>query len=168
MGCGSIYSKAVPASVLVLSLDPALYANVRATLQSDGRFVSTDQEIHCSPPLAPLTNIYPAALPAEEWDGWAAQRSPMPDPRSMSVLILECRDAHWVAEIGALLDRGLAATVWFVDARDRAWSAGDVDAVQLALTRRSGFAFSGERGRSPLATTYVTPPRSAHLATTAR
>ncbi len=93
--------------MIVLSEDPNLFDSVRATLRSDGRFIDADDGVHCDGASVSLTNIYPIEMTPGEWDGWESTDPQMPDPRSMSTSIFECRSVVWVAEVGRLL-----AQVW--------------------------------------------------------
>jgi len=123
----------MPRSVILVSGDPNLLDSVRAVLQSDGRFIVTEDGLHCDGSAAPLTNIYPVEMPPAEWDGWNSGDHQMPDPRFMSSLIFESWSPAWVAEVGRLLDQGLESPAWFVDSADQAWPAGRVDPDRIAL-----------------------------------
>jgi hypothetical protein len=118
---------------MVLSQNPNLFDSVRAVLRSDSRFIYADEGVHCDGSIVPLTNIYPIEMAPAEWDGWELTDTEMPDPRSMSVLVFECRSAEWIAEVGTLLARGLETRVWFVDSADTAWPAEQVDPQQISL-----------------------------------
>lgn len=120
--------------MIVVSEDPNLFASVRATLSSDGRFIDTDEGVHCDGSVAPHTNIYPVEMSAAEWDGWDTGDGQLPDPRSMSALIFESWSATWIAEIGKLLAHGVETPIWFVDSADTVWPAGLVDPDRIALT----------------------------------
>lgn len=69
----------------------------------------------------------------DEWYGWKPRRESLSEPTSMTTLLFECASADWVAEVGRLMAQSIAAPVWFVDAADQVWPAGDVDAHRLAL-----------------------------------
>ncbi len=77
--------------MIVLSSDSDLFDNVRATLRSDARFVDADDTLQCDDSPAPVTNIYPVEMDPVEWADWDLAASEMPDPRTMSHLIFECR-----------------------------------------------------------------------------
>ena len=119
--------------MLVLSPDADLFNAVRSVLRADDRFTDAGSSVHCDGGAAPLTNIYPVTLSSAEWDGWEGPDGGMPTLASMWALIFECRSPEWVAEVGSLLDAGLEAPVWFVDAADRVWAAGEVDPRRIAL-----------------------------------
>lgn len=119
--------------MIVVSDDPNLFESVRATLRSDSRFIDAGDGVHCDGSVVPLTNIYPVEMTPAEWDGWESGDSRMPDPWSMSALILECRSPTWVAEVGTLLAQGLERPVWFVDSASTTWPADRVDPDHIAL-----------------------------------
>ena len=119
--------------MIVVSDNPNLFDNVRAALRSDRRFVDTDDGVHCDGSVAPLTNIYPIEMTPADWDGWESADSQMPDPKSLSGLIFECRSPTWIAEVGTLLAQALETPVWFVDSADAAWPAARVDPDRIAL-----------------------------------
>jgi hypothetical protein len=79
-----------------------LIEDVRRTLMADSRFANAGKTIHCDGVVAPLTNIYAVRMGATDWEGVDPVRG-MPDPRTMSTLVLECRSAEWVAEIGGMV-----------------------------------------------------------------
>ena len=118
----------------MVSDDPNLFDSVRAALRSDGRFIEAVDGVHCDGLVAPLTSIYPVEMAPADWDGWESGASQMPDPRSLSALVFECRSPAWIAEVGTLLAQGLATPVWFVDAADAAWPADRVDQDRIVLT----------------------------------
>ena len=124
----------MPQSVLLVSDDANLMDSVRGALLPDDRFLDADGGLHCDGSVVPWTNIYPVEMAAVEWDGWEPGAGPMPDPRSMSVLIFECRSPAWIAEVGTLLKRGLEAPAWFVDSAGTAWPADGVDQDRIVLT----------------------------------
>lgn len=119
--------------MIILSEDPNVFDNVRATLRSDGRFTETDGELRCDGSLAPLTNIYTVEIPPAEWDGWHSGDSQIPDPNSMAALIFETRSSAWIAEVGILLARRADKPLWFVDSEDTVWPADQVDPDRIAL-----------------------------------
>jgi hypothetical protein len=123
----------VPRAVIVVSRDPNLFEHVQDVLRPDPRFIISDG-IHCDGSVVPLTNIYPIAMAALEWDDWEADGDRMPDPRTMSTLIFETGSSTWVAEVGKLLAGGLEALVWFVDSSGTAWPADLVDPDRIALS----------------------------------
>lgn len=108
--------------------------SVRGALLPDGRFFDADGALHCDGSVVPLTNIYPVEMAAAEWDGWESGDGQMPDPRSMSVLIFECRSPAWIAEVGTLMGQGLKTPVWFVDSAGTAWPADGVDQDRIVVT----------------------------------
>lgn len=118
--------------MIVLSTNAELFDDVRRSLLADRRFVDGGDVIHCDGVVAPLTNIYAADVSPVEWESMDVP-SGMPDPRSMTTLILECRSPEWVAEIGRLLARDLGEGIWFVDAADNVWPADRVEPTQVAL-----------------------------------
>ena len=119
--------------MLVLSSEPDLLSAAKRIGADDPRFLVTGDSLHCDGTGAPLTNIYPVEPVLAEWDGWEAPATDMPDPRTMSQLIFECRSPEWVAEVGGLLAEGIAAPVWFLDAAGVPWSAGEVDPSRVVL-----------------------------------
>jgi hypothetical protein len=123
----------VPRSVIVLSEDPQLSANLRAWLRDDSRFIETVAGLHCDGTAAPSTNIYPVEIPNVEWEDWDAERTGVMDPQAMTALIFECRSAVWIAEVGALIAASADKPVWFVDSANVAWPVDRVDPKQLAL-----------------------------------
>lgn len=152
----------MPRSVIVLSEDPNLFESVRALVRLDGRFIDGRDRLHCDGTSAPLANIYPTEMVSVEWDNWESTDPQMPDPRSMSALIFECRLAGWIAEVGRLLAEGLETRVWFVDAMDTAWPADQVDPNRIALvcTRSCAAVRSWPGPVTPL----TTEERAANLA----
>jgi hypothetical protein len=122
----------MPRYVIVLGNSADLFDDARRTLLADGRFIDGGDTIHCDGTAAPLTNIYAVDMSPAEWDSWAPADG-MPDPRTMSTLMLECGSPAWVAEVGAMLARGLDTPIWFVDSADAVWQADQVDAEQIAL-----------------------------------
>jgi hypothetical protein len=124
----------MPRSVIVLSSDPNLFENVRATFRSDTRFIDAVDTLHCDGSVSPLTNIYPVEMNSVEWDDWDSDASVMPDPRIMSVLIFECRSPEWIAEVGRLLANGLDTPVRIVDASNTAWPANQINPAAIVLT----------------------------------
>lgn len=123
----------MPRSVLVLSRELDLFEAVRHAVAEDTRFHVTDGALHCDGTAAPLTNIYPVESESADWEDWVPSDSSMPDPRNMSQLIFECRSPEWVAEVGSLFDASIEAPVWFLDATDFVWPAGQVDPSRIAL-----------------------------------
>ena len=123
----------MPRSVIILSSDPDLFANVRAALRSDARFIDAGDTLHCDGSLSPLANIYSVETNPVEWDEWACGAIDMPDPRNMSQLLFECRSPAWVAEVGRLLANGLSAPVWIVDSADTPWPANEIDPARIVL-----------------------------------
>jgi hypothetical protein len=119
--------------VIVVSNEENFFESVKATLLRDARFIDLGDDLHCDGLVAPVTNIYPVDIPDVEWDGWEPTDKHMPDPRSMSALVFECRTPAWIAEVGSLLAQCLPSPVWFVDAADVAWPAGQVDVDHIAL-----------------------------------
>jgi hypothetical protein len=122
----------MPRSVLVLGQNAEFFEDVRRALAADARFDDVGDLIHCDGSTVPLTNIYAVQMDPVEWEGWDPATG-VPDPRTRSTLVLECRSAHWVAEIGEILARSLAVPIWFVDGADRAWPADKIDAERIAL-----------------------------------
>jgi hypothetical protein len=118
--------------VIVLGSNADLFGDVRRTLLADSRFIDVGDTLHCDGAAAPLTNIYAVDMSPAEWEGWDSTGE-MPDPRTMSTLLLECRSPAWVAEVGEILARGLDAPLWFVDSADTVWTAGRIDAERVAL-----------------------------------
>jgi hypothetical protein len=118
--------------VIVLGSNADLFDDVRRTLLADSRFIDAGDTVYCDGAAAPLTNISAVDLSPAEWEGWDSTGE-MPDPRTMSTLLLECRSPAWVAEVGEILGRGLDAPLWFVDSADTVWPAGRIDAQQVAL-----------------------------------
>jgi hypothetical protein len=57
----------------------------------------------------------------------------MPDPVTAQQLIVECRSAAWIAELGQRLAAGLDASLWLIDPADLAWPADRVDSSRLTL-----------------------------------
>jgi hypothetical protein len=123
----------MPRSVIVVSSDLNLFESARAVLRADDRFTDAGDYLHCDGSVAPLTNIYPVEMTSADWEGWEPGGSDMPDPKSMSAVVFECRSPEWVAEVGSLLAQGLEMPVWFVDSADCAWPADRVDPDRIAL-----------------------------------
>ena len=115
-----------------MSNDPDLFDHVRASLRADSRFIDAGDTLHCDSSVAPLTNIYPTEVIPAEWEDWGSA-SDLPDPRTMTLLIFECRSPEWVAEVGELLAKELEAPVWFLDSIGTAWPAGQVDPARVVL-----------------------------------
>jgi len=118
--------------VIVLGSNGDLFGDVRRTLLADSRFIDAGDTIHCDGAAAPLTNIYAVDMNPAEWDDWDSTGG-MPDPRTMSTLMLECRSPAWVAEVGKILARGIDAPIWLVDSADTVWPADQIDAERVAL-----------------------------------
>lgn len=118
--------------MIVLGSSADLFGEVRHTLLADRRFIDAGDAIHCDSAAAPLTNIYAGDMNPSEWAGWDSTGG-MADPRTMSTLMLECRSPDWVAEVGKILARGIAAPIWFVDSADTVWPADQIDAERIAL-----------------------------------
>lgn len=116
----------------MLGNNAEFFDDVRRSLLADRRFVDGGDVIHCDGIVAPLTNIYAADVSPIEWQGMDVPAG-MPDPRSMTSLILECRSPEWVAEVGQLLARDLGKGIWFVDASDTVWPADQVEATKVTL-----------------------------------
>lgn len=110
----------MPRSVIVVSPDPNLFEHVRATLRADERFIDADDCLHSESSVASLTNIYPVEMTSADWSGWELEGRGMPNPTTMSTLVLESSSPEWVAEVGSLLARGLRMPVWFIDSADKA------------------------------------------------
>lgn len=123
----------VPRSVIVLSGDHELFEHLRAALARDRRFFDAGESLHCDGMAAPLSNIYPVRNDPVDWEHWTTAVSDMPDPRTMSALIFECRSPEWIAEVGQLMALSTTAPVWFVDVADTAWPADQVDPRRLTL-----------------------------------
>ncbi|MFC5266846.1 hypothetical protein ACFPJ1_32420 [Kribbella qitaiheensis] len=118
--------------MIVLGSNADLFGDVRRALLADSRFIAAGDTIHCDGAAAPLTNIYAVDMNPAEWEGWDSTGG-IPDPRTMSTLMLECRSPAWVAEVGEILTRGLEAPIWFVDSADTVWPADQIDAERVAL-----------------------------------
>jgi hypothetical protein len=118
---------------IILSVDPDLFDNVRTTLSADSRFIDTGDTLHCDGSVAPLTNIYPVEMTRSDWDAWDSDTIQMPDPRTMSALLFECRSPAWVAEVGRLLAQALDTPIWIVDSDEAAWPADQVDPDRIRL-----------------------------------
>lgn len=52
----------------------------------------------------------------------------------MSKVLVECRSADWITEMGALLADGLSTPAWFIDTAEVAWPVGRVDAARGVLS----------------------------------
>jgi hypothetical protein len=100
--------------VIVFSDGPELLENVRRTLSRDSRFFAIGDTIHRDGAAAPLTNIYRIEMAPADWDGrepaGEAQGS-VPDPRTATTLLFECRSAAWIAEAGKLLAQGVTSAL---------------------------------------------------------
>ena len=123
----------MPAYVTVLGQSADFFEHVQRVLLSDARFIDHGDHIHCDGTSAPLTNIYAVQNHPWEWEGWAPIPG-MPNPQTMSTLLLECRDPEWVAVIGRKIADGLVEPVWLVDAHEAVWPAAAVDAARIKLT----------------------------------
>ena len=117
-----------------MSDDPNLFHSVVSGHGSDSRFIVAAREPHCDGSAAPLTNIYQSETADDDWADWSPGDSGMVNPTADVVLIFETRSPAWVAEVGALLARGLKSPAWFVDSADFAWPVGAVDPDRMALT----------------------------------
>lgn len=122
----------MPPYVIVLSDDVQLFEHVKQVLLSDSRFIDDGDNIHCDGIAAPLANIYAVDANPTDWEDWVPEIG-MPDPRTMSSLLLECRSSEWVATIGQLIAQRLDEPVWLVDSADVAWPAGSVDPARITL-----------------------------------
>lgn len=120
----------MPRSVVVLSSDPDLFDHLRTAFQTDDRFIDAGDTLHCT---SPLTNIYPVQNDPVEWSDWNVAAVEMPDPRTMTALIFECRSSEWVAEVGRLMSQALDSPAWFVDAANVAWPTDQVDPLRIEL-----------------------------------
>jgi hypothetical protein len=118
--------------VIVLGSNADLVGDVRRTLLADSRFIDAGDTIRCDGAAAPLTNIYAVDMNPAEREGWDSTGG-MPDPRTMSTLMLECRYTAWMAEVGEILARGIDAPIWFVDSADTVWPADQIEAERVAL-----------------------------------
>jgi len=118
---------------IIVSVDPDLWANVRTALMADSRFIDAGDTLHCDGSAAPLTNIYPVEMTPSDWDAWDPDAVQMPDPRTMSALLFECRSSAWVGEVGRLLAQALETPIWIVDSDDAIWPAGQVDPDRIRL-----------------------------------
>ncbi len=122
--------------MILIADDLHLFQGVRDVLVADVRFQDKVDEVHCDGVSAPLTNIYPMEMADEEWADWvgSASEGSVPDPLPMSYVMIESRSAEWIAQIGALLAKGLATPAWFVDTADVAWPVGRVDPLRIRLS----------------------------------
>lgn len=123
----------MPRSVLILSVESDLLGAVSQAVSDDSRFVLAGATLHCDGVAAPLTNIYAVESVPGEWEAWTQDDSAMPDPWTMTQLVFECRSPEWVAEVGRLIAERIDVPVWFVDASDTAWSAGQVHPSRISL-----------------------------------
>ena len=115
--------------MIVVSIDPRFWQNVRAALQRDPRFRADEESVHSDDPL---TNIYPVPVQPAEWENWR-RVSGLPHLQSMAHLIVETRSAEWVAAIGALLTDATTFPVWLIDATDKVWPADQVSPDRVTL-----------------------------------